>query len=150
MTLLSRVRPFGVLAGLFCLALSGCGTKPIPLAENAEGTLTWGNRPLAGVRVQFVPQAGQGTQATLSSATTDEKGYFQLKRDDNGRLGAVIGKHKVVLVSGRMGGGPESRDDGGQEVRESVPVPRIYSIVSTTPLEVEITAEQKTYPLQIK
>lgn len=150
MTLLSRVRPSVVLAGLLCVALSGCGTKPIPFAENAEGTLTWGNKPLAGVRVQFVPQAGQGTQATLSSATTDEKGYFQLKRDDNGQPGAVIGKHKVVLVSGRMGGGPESRDDGGKEVRQGVKVPQIYSGVSTTPLGVEVKADQKTYPLEIE
>jgi hypothetical protein len=133
---------------LACLA-AGCGPKPLPFADKVEGTLTSGNKPLVGVRVQFVPQVEEGVQAVLSSATTDEKGHFSLMRDDTGKPGAVLGKHKVLLVAGRMSGGDRSSDGNNQSVSFSSPVPKEYSNLATTPLAVEVKAEQANYPLVV-
>jgi hypothetical protein len=143
-----RVNVVLLVLGLGCLAGAGCAVRPVPCAETVEGTLTSGNTPLAGVRVQFVPQVGQGVKAPISSATTDEKGFFSLKRDDNGQPGAALGKHKVVLLAGRAGGA-RSRDDNDQNAAGGVQIPPLYISVTTTPLEVEVKADQKTYPLQV-
>jgi hypothetical protein len=100
--------------------------------------------------VQFVPVVADGVKAPISSGTTDEKGFFRLIRDDNGKPGAIIGKHKVVVVTGRLDEGTRSRDE-----QESAPgrtgtvVPRSYSSVAQTPLEVEVKPDQTNYPLQI-
>jgi hypothetical protein len=120
------------------------------MAETVEGTLTRGNVPLVGVRIQFVPQVEKGVKAPISSATTDEKGFFSLKRDDTGQPGAVIGKHKVVLLAGRVDSKPRNRDDDSSTTPAPAHVPEEYQGVLRTPLEVEVKADQKTYPLQIQ
>jgi hypothetical protein len=122
------------LLGAICLNLGGCGPKPAPYTETVEGTVLRGKTPMVGVRVQFVPQVEANVKASISSATTDEKGYFKLIRDDDGKPGAVLGKHKILVMAGR----------------EGKPVPKDYSNLKKTPLEVEVTADKTTYPLQIK
>jgi hypothetical protein len=147
---MNELRHALAVLGLACLAGAGCGPRAAPFAETVEGTLTAGNTPLAGVRVQFVPQVGPGVKAPLSSATTDEKGFFSLKRDDTGLPGAALGKHKVVLIPGRPGGGARSRDDNEPNAAPGVQVPEKYIRVTTTPLEVEVTSNKTTYPLQVQ
>jgi hypothetical protein len=147
MASLSRARLLLALLGAGCLSAASCASRGPAFAETVEGTLTWGNTPLVGVRVQFVPQLGPEVKAPLSSATTDDKGFFRLTRDDTGKPGAVLGKHKVVLRSGRLSG-PRSRDDE-QGTRFGSPVPDGFTRLETTTLEVEVKAEQKTYPLKL-
>jgi hypothetical protein len=149
MRIVSRPRLALALVGLACLAAAACGSKA-RFADTVEGKLTKGTAPLAGVRVQFVPQDTSQGQLPLSSATTDEKGFFRLTREDNGKPGAVLGKHKVVLVPGRPGGGPRSRDEDDKPAPAIAPVPDAYHTLATTPLEIEIKADQKDYPLQVK
>jgi hypothetical protein len=144
--------PFWVVTlGLGCSILSGCGApKPPPFAEKVQGTLMVGKTPLANVRVQFVPQDTSKGQLTISSATTDEKGFFSLTRDDNGKPGAVLGKHKVILIAGRPPGSGSRDDDAGSRAIAAVaPIPPYYSNVSLTPLEVEVKAGQTDYPLSV-
>jgi hypothetical protein len=137
---------------LACIVLAGCsGPKPPPFAEKVEGTLTMGKMPLANVRVQFVPQDTSRGQLTISSATTDEKGFFSLKRDDNGKPGAVLGKHKVVLIAGRpAGSGSRDDDSGSRAIVAAPPIPPHYANVGLTPLEVEVKANQTDYPLSVE
>jgi hypothetical protein len=150
MAVLARRVLAGVLLGLTCILGAGCASRPLPCADTVEGTLTWGNKPLAGVRVQFVPQVQPGVTAPLSSATTDEKGFFRLSRDDNGKPGAFLGKHKVVLKAGRPGGETRSRDDNAPPPAATIELPKDYLSVTTTPLVVEVKAEQTNYPLQVQ
>ena len=133
-----------------CASAVGCGPKGPAFVDTVEGTLTQGKQPLVGVRVQFVPQLGPNVRAPLSSATTDEKGFFRLLREDTGTPGAAVGKHKVVLLAGRIGGGERSRDEPDGSIRFSSSVPRTCTSVSTTPLEVEIKPGQTTYPLALE
>ncbi len=149
MAVLARALLAGVLLGCVCLLGAGCGSRPLPSAETVEGTLTWGNKPLAGVRVQFVPQGEPGVKVPLSSATTDEKGMYRLIREDTGQPGAVLGKHKVVLFPGRPGSGPRSRDDDAPQPA-AIELPKEYLNITTTPLEVEVKADQTNYPLQVQ
>jgi hypothetical protein len=138
--------------GLACFVLAGCGgPKSPPFAEKVEGTLTMGKTPLANVRVQFVPQDTSRGQLTISSATTDEKGFFSLKRDDNGKPGAVLGKHKVVLIAGRpAGSGSRDDDAGSRPIVAAPPIPPSYANVGLTPLEIEVTPNKTDYPLRVQ
>ncbi len=137
------------LLTLLCLTVSGCGGPKAKFAEPVEGTLTWGKNPIAGVRVQFIPQSDKGDQPTISSATTDENGFFSLRRDDNGKPGAVIGKHKVVVMAGRAGTGPRSRDEEAKDEGSGMNLPPSLSSATKTPLEVEVKTGQTTYPLDL-
>ena len=74
------------------LAVAGCGTKAsIPLATVKGKVLQQGGQPLAGAIVTFMPTTG-----APSSGKTDEKGGFELRFND-GRPGAVPGKHRVII-----------------------------------------------------
>jgi hypothetical protein len=147
----ARARFGSVLIGLSSFLLAGCGGPKLPpFAEKVEGTLTMGKMPLANVRVQFVPQDTSRGQLTVSSATTDEKGFFSLKRDDTGKPGAVIGKHKVVLIAGRPAGSGSRDDDTASRAVVAVPpLPPSYANVAFTPLQVEVSANQTDYPLRV-
>jgi hypothetical protein len=147
-----RARFSVMLLGLGCFILAGCGApKPPPFAEKVEGTLMMGKIPLVNVRVQFVPQDTSRGQLTISSATTDEKGFFSLKRDDNGKPGAVIGKHKVVLIAGRpAGSGSRDDDAGSRPIVAAPPIPPSYANVGLTPLEIEVTPNKTDYPLRVQ
>jgi hypothetical protein len=138
------------LLTLMGLTVVGCGGPKAKFTEPVEGTLTWGKTPIAGVRIQFVPvTADKGDQATISSATTDENGFFSLKRDDNGKPGAVVGKHKVVVMAGRPGTGARSRDDDVKDEPSGTNLPPRFASTTLTPLEVEVKPGQTTYPLDL-
>ncbi len=147
--ILARFFCASILLSLLCLTVSGCGGPKQKFAEPVEGTLTWGKTPITGVRIQFVPLSDKGEQPTISSATTDENGFFSLKRDDNGKTGAVVGKHKVVVMAGRAGTGPRSRDDDPKDEASGTNLPPSFASVAKTPLEVEVKMGQTTYPLDL-
>jgi hypothetical protein len=142
-------RLLSVIAGLALLALVGCA-RPLPVAETVEGTVVYGQSPVVGARIQFVPVVPEGVKAPISSAITDDKGFFRMKRDDTGKPGAVIGKHKVVVIAGRSNEKRASRDEADTDPAPSgTRIPLRYATVRNTPLEVEVKPEQTTYPLEI-
>jgi hypothetical protein len=144
-------RPLVALV-LTALAAAGCSSSKnkAAYADKVEGTLTLdGQTPLAFVRVQFVPQDSAGGQQVIASGVTDEKGVFSLKRDDTGKPGAALGKHKVLLVAGRPGG-PRSRDDDAPPPAPPATIPAEYARIASTPLEVEVKADQAEYNLKLR
>ncbi len=130
--------------GLVLLVLgAGCSGKKWDYNEQVEGTVKLDGVPLAHVLVQFVPDVDPKVQAPSSSGYTDEKGHFQLTCD-NQKPGAVIGKHNVVVLPGRGGGGGQ-----GEEGRRTAYVPAAYTLAATTPLPVEVKADQHNYELKL-
>ncbi|MDB5312038.1 MAG: hypothetical protein JWO38_6240 [Gemmataceae bacterium] len=130
------------------LVLAGCSRTPsYTQNESVEGTVTLDGVPVANAVVQFVPDVNQSTQTPPSSGYTDEKGHFSLACD-NKKPGALIGKHNVVVLPGR--GGAADEDEAKAAARgKAAPVPTAYTVVSKTPLKVEVTADQHTYDLSL-
>lgn len=133
----------GIVAAVL-LGAAGCSTGPT-LAE-VSGTLTQNGKPLGNVEVQFLPESGK-MGAQRSRAVTDERGHFTLVCD-NGKPGAVVGPH-VVLLRDLDSFGTEykparQREDEMERNRNQPPrKPRFgpqYGDVTTTPLKKEVNA----------
>ena len=84
------------LLGLVVLLAAGCGGEKERVIP-AEGVVKIGGKPAANIVVQFMPDTRAGGKGPSSSATTDAEGKFRLTTQD-GRDGAVVGRHMVVLV----------------------------------------------------
>jgi hypothetical protein len=137
------------LLGLLSLVVAGCG-KSLICADTVEGTLTLDGTPVPGARVEFVPDVSPDTKAPSSSAVTDDKGYYRLTRDDNQKLGAVVGSHRVVIYPGRTQSGNDRDDPGGRAApAKQIKVPLTYMNLNQTPLRIEVKQEQKTYDLRL-
>jgi hypothetical protein len=78
---------------LLCLLLStvGCSDGGPPTAT-VEGTVKLNGKAMNTVMVEFWPDDG----GTKSMAETDADGKFKLMME-NGKSGAVVGSHRVVL-----------------------------------------------------
>ncbi len=150
---MSRMRSARRLVpGLFVAALVlGCGqTDQHPLAE-VEGTMTFKGKPQANVLVAFVPDTNDQS-VQRSTGITDENGHFVLKTDD-GRPGAVIGKHRVLLTSPRLGKRGMKGDDPDQGVPEAnaegEKLPESYATTASTPLRREVKEGKQVIDLLV-
>ena len=76
-------------------AAQGCA-KPVKLVP-AEGIVEIGGTPAEGVVVQFLPRPVEGEKRPSSFATTGADGTFRLMTHD-GKAGAVVGDHAVLLI----------------------------------------------------
>lgn len=110
-----------------------------------------------------MPDPGQGTKGPTSAGTTDDQGRFILKCED-GRAGAAVGWHKVVVNdmkvrvprATRHGAGDQGKSKTGNAddepavrvIQSRVPDP--YTASGRTPLTIEVTASKKDYPLELK
>jgi hypothetical protein len=134
------------------VSCTGCGDPAAQLNEQVEGTVSLDGTPLANVVIQFVPAAEGNKQPPGSSGYTDDKGKYRLACD-NGKSGAVVGKHRVMVLTGR-GEGNRGADDRDPESAKGTPgrrnpaVPPAYATLKT-PLEVEVTPDRHTYDLQL-
>jgi hypothetical protein len=127
----------------------GCGPA-ISLNETVQGTVKMDGKPVANVRVEFWPQLGPSHQAPTSAGVTDEKGNYRLTCE-NGKPGAVIAKHKVVLLQGRAAATPDEGVDEKSPQRKAGPtIPTPYTIASQTPLEVEVKENESIYDLTVR
>jgi hypothetical protein len=93
---MKRTRRFLVCSMIVpCLAtMVGCGSSE--QMAPVKGRLTAAGKPLGDVQVQFIPDTEQGGQGPRSVGTTDKEGFYHLTTDD-GRPGAVVGPHLIVL-----------------------------------------------------
>jgi hypothetical protein len=132
------------LASVFLAA--GCGRKPLPMNDKVEGTVKLNGVPLPRVQVQFIPVVEAGQKAPSSSAVTDDKGHFSLN-SEAGKPGAVVAKHRVVVVAGRGGQGGDRDAPDRPAPRAMIPQP--YTIAAQTPLQVEVTADKHSYELAL-
>jgi hypothetical protein len=140
--------PKARLGWLLLLLAAGCGPRPV-YNEQVEGTLKLNGVPVPGVRVEFIPQVDESLKAPHSSGVTDDKGHFQLACD-NGKPGAVVGNHVVVVYSGRTESrGGDDRDPAAGGSRPTAYVPAAYSTAAKTPLKVEVTADKHAYDLTL-
>src|SRR5438046_1192623 len=96
-----------VLACLLPVVMLGCGPRFI-LNEKVEGTIKMDGKPVPNVRVEFLPQMGAEHTAPPSGGYTDENGYYKLTCN-NGKPGAVVARHKVVILQGRAAVSPEEK-----------------------------------------
>ncbi len=139
---------------LLALAIPACGgSSPGEVAE-VEGTVLWHKKPLPNVQVQFHPDNSRGTVGLRSCAVTDEQGHFVLAFDD-GRPGAVVGQHRVLLIETdeavRGGKGNEHAGVAGSRQNRTTRqiVGPAYSKIATTPLRREVTPGKQTINLDL-
>jgi hypothetical protein len=147
----------GYLSFVLLLAGSGCGKHTPPLNDSVEGIAKIDGTPLVNVTIQFVPD-GQVSLPT-SSAITDEQGHFKLQLE-NGKPGAVLGKHHVVVLQGRGDGGSRADDpqaargaEGGAPAPKGggrrPSVPGVYMLAAKTPLLIDVTPDRHSYDLTL-
>jgi hypothetical protein len=103
---------------LLPLVLAGCRSE-VRLAP-VHGRATLGQKPLARVTIQLVPDGSQGMHGPAGAGQTDEDGSFRISTPPHGE-GAVPGRYKVTVMSYTGKG-----------------VPPAYADPRTTPLRVEI------------
>jgi hypothetical protein len=95
----------GVLLLPGLASVVGCGSSET--LANVQGKLTVGGKPLDKIQIQFLPDPSQGTIGPRSTGVTDAAGYFILTTDD-GRAGAIVGQHVVILTDVSKGDAPRS------------------------------------------
>lgn len=152
-----------LFAGVIFWTVTGCGAPRVPVAP-VEGVVTMGGKPLGHVRVQFMPDANKKTIGPASGGATDDQGHFKLTCAD-GRIGAVVGWHKVVIndMSVRLPRTPRhgapvddkgktgNADDAVQKQAYQGPrVPDRYTTSGGTPLSIEVKAEKQEITLELK
>lgn len=137
---------------LACVLVSGfaagCGPGG-PVLVDVEGTVTLNGKPLENIYIEFWPES----DGPKSSAVTDANGKFVMKTADGVKVGAMVGKHRVLLHDksimkvqflGRAG---EDVDmTGGQKPR----IDELYTSPTLSPLAIEITAENKDVKFEVE
>ena len=138
---------------LLLLLGSGCGKTPV-FNDLVEGAAKLDGKPLGNAHILFVPDEPD-IKAPGSSGITDEKGHFQLMRED-GEPGALVGKHLVVVVRGReanraLGENPDAAEGGpnAKAKKDRRPIPPAYTMASKTKLIVNVKPDEHTYDLEL-
>jgi hypothetical protein len=168
--MLRSISRFVLLCGLLTLAaaVEGCQRGPRWNLVPVEGTVTKGGRPLADIQVTFWADSEAGTQGPRSSGTTDEAGHYRL-RTDNGDDGAVLGKHRVLILDpavrmGRAARGPQRKEATRrlspkvakrleEQMKLAADAPRVpprYGRFNDTPLRVEVHPGPQVIDLEVK
>lgn len=160
-----------LLLGVVAVAPAGCKGKPafVPV----EGTVSQGGKPLAGVIVEFHPEAGpEGLRS--NSELTDAAGRYRL-RCAHGEEGALVGTHRVCIldtrnvvfnVFGRLPKQVLNSKEGQKKVTElkkegeikiflepsrSPPrIPERYNRPNETPLRVEVRPGELIINLEVE
>ncbi|MFL5342664.1 MAG: hypothetical protein ACJ8F7_21235 [Gemmataceae bacterium] len=138
------IRGFGRGAALMvCLGLvafTGCakGGAGYKITD-AEGTIKLDGKPAAGVIVQFIPDKSLG-QVPGSTGTTDDSGHYVMTTS-NGRKGAVVGKHVVIIMNDRA-------DERSGKKASGTPVPEKYTMPGA--LTVDVADGKKPYDFDLK
>lgn len=105
----------------------GCG-KPPQLAE-VEGTISFGGKLLDDVDVQFLPDPEKDNLAQISTGITDIDGRFVVRYLNNGKPGAAVGWHRIVLLDNKV----YDRENPQPSRFDSR-----FNLAATTPIHVEV------------
>lgn len=132
---------------LLTVPIAGCGA-PAPLAQ-VEGTVRLDGQPLADVLVCYLPDPARGTTGPRSTGTTDEKGRYRLRCDDQ-RKGAVIGWHRVIVEDLACYRVP--RDEASPASPAGVPsrVPAAYRAAADTPIRKQVKPGKQVVALELR
>lgn len=129
--------PARVLIALSAPLLCGCGGGDESLeTAPVSGRVTMDGAPLPGVQVTVEPIAEGSTAnpGTGSFGKTDDDGRYELRLMTSDETGAVVGKHKVRIVT------PEPEEYAQNDITEFVdPIPSKYN--SDTTLTLDVPAE---------
>jgi hypothetical protein len=149
---LMRKVAFFLAVGLI-LGISGCGggAGKVKL-YSVSGKVTVGGKPLTDCTVQFVIS----DKAAAYTSKIGADGSYSLVASQDGRSGAEVGKYKVVLAmsaemqaKAMMSGAQRGPLVPGQGQAESLPFPKEYSSLNTTPKEVDVEAKSNTIDIVI-
>jgi hypothetical protein len=141
---------------ILILAFSGCAKKPPPVTA-VEGKLLIDDKPLPFAHIEFYPEFADFGSEMNSSAETDERGNFTLTCHANGQPGAAVAIHRVVVIEAAppkelrgMDAKSQTRLAEHMKKLSNRPIPDAYGNYSKTPLRVTVTAEQRSYTVQMK
>jgi hypothetical protein len=142
--LVSRLLPGACLAAAL-LAVAGCGGESVKLVP-VEGVVKIGGKPVGNVLVQFMPDTRAGMKGPTSTAMTDEGGKFRLVAQD-GRDGATVGKHMVVLVDADEDRPAQGKPAKKARLDSKYAAPTLSNLTaevteSGTPIELNVPAAQ--------
>jgi hypothetical protein len=131
----------------------GCNGESARISE-AQGIVKLHNKPVPNAEIMFLPE--DSSKGPSSSAITDADGHFTLKTED-GRDGAVVGKHRVTVRTSKPRNDPRPEDNphaGSMtgDMPSYVPVSEVYGKVNAqNPIGViEVITDQHTYDLNLK
>jgi hypothetical protein len=118
------------------LVLAGCGPKSMPAIDKqypVRGKIVFaGGQPLQGGQVYFYPVGESTARKTPAYGFPGKDGSFQLtafKLND----GLAPGRYKVVIAP---------KEEGEPRGSNAASIPKTYQSRDTTPLQVEIQAEE--------
>ena len=146
--------PIALLA-LGIMTIAGCGTPP-PEIVPVTGVLTCNGAPLGNALVSFVPmQEGLDGNFT-ASGVTDRAGKFSLQLPGQSEPGCCACECKVLVVEGPIPGDSRGQDEksllASARFRKSLtnrPIPKEYERVGTTPLTYTVSAEIKSFEIDL-
>jgi hypothetical protein len=104
-TLIHRYRCYEVICFLTVVCLTGCTRSNTPPLGDVKGRITFEGEPVEMAMVTFTPTAG-GRQ---SFGRTDEDGNYVMQFNHT-ESGALVGSHRVVIISEVEGSTPEEGD----------------------------------------
>jgi len=138
----------GALVGLV-----GCGTGP-EFAE-VEGVVSLKGKPLPEVEILFSPMTEKGTKGPTAACVTDAQGRYRLKCERAGRIGALVGTHRVVIrdiAAVPPPPGIEILDENGRQYQpKPLRVPDRYTDLQKTPFQnVEVHSGKQTLDYDLK
>jgi len=135
--------------------MSGC-TPPPPVITPAEGVVLLDGEPLPNALITFAPELDNFGAEMNSTGVTDAKGQFQLTCMFKSEPGAVVANHRVIVTDAPPPPGARGPSQAAQEKLtqyqnslKNRPIPKMYTAFGTTPLTVQVTADQKVYKLNL-
>jgi hypothetical protein len=120
-----RCRLALLVALLAALGCAGEGYKVAPVS----GRVTLDGKPLAKAHVHFAPVGTKDRIAPgpTSQGQTDAEGRYTLTLDSNRRPGAVVGLHKVYIITVDTQVTPGERPDAGAPPKRREILPEKYN-----------------------
>lgn len=135
---------FALLTVTAVLFVGGCGNSG-PLVP-VEGVVKINGQPAGNLQVVFTQaEAPQGKQRKAGTAVSDSSGRFVIKPHD-GSPGLPPGKYKVAVVDNNL-----VVDEEPDPNKPPIPnrIPRMYSDVLSTPLDVEVVEGKTVYEVNV-
>jgi hypothetical protein len=125
---------------LLLLLLASCGdSNVVPVT----GTLTYKSQPVKNAYIDFVPANGRP-----SWGETDEQGRFKLNYEQ-GRDGALIGKHKVWVRRKMTTAAEKEAVMMGKRVPESREMAEFFDKYSPERSKIEVEIDRNTKELTL-
>lgn len=141
--------------GIATSAFAACQGQQFPTVP-VEGVVLKDGKPMDNMKVEFYPDRESGVIGPRSFGVTDAHGRFRLQTDA-GENGAVVGKHRVVLVDveylERTAPLPPNNPIALKHKGKGPPVKRVgddYGEYFRTPLRSEATPPSSQVTIEVK